>query len=197
MLFPNSLHEALRNGEVTTAFRRWKRPTVSEGGTLETPIGVLAIDELTPVPESELTVEAARAAGFHTLDEFLASLTDGDDRTLYRIRFHRAGDDPRTALRNDDDLDPADIESIDAQLDRFDAASRTGPWTVELLATISSMATEPSRILAEHTGTDQERPKRRVRRLKDLGLTKSLGTGYRLAPRGQAYIEQTSRSTER
>jgi hypothetical protein len=32
--------------------------------------------------------------------------------------------------------------------------------------------------------------KRRVRRLKELGLTESLGTGYRLSPRGEAYVER-------
>ncbi|TQK31854.1 hypothetical protein FBY28_4899 [Arthrobacter sp. SLBN-53] len=42
--------------------------------------------------------------------------------------------------------------------------------------------------LAARVGTDTARVKRRVRQLKGLGLTISLGTGYRLSPRGQTYL---------
>ena len=38
----------------------------------------------------------------------------------------------------------------------------------------------------------EKRPfKQRVRRLKELGLTESLEVGYRMSPRGKAYLRQT------
>jgi hypothetical protein len=104
MLFPQRLHDGIRAGEVTVAFRRWRRPTVVAGGTLQTPAGLLAIDEVTQIEASEITVDGARAAGHETVEAVLGSLRPGEGRTLYRIRFHRLGDDPRRALRAVDDL---------------------------------------------------------------------------------------------
>ena len=40
-------------------------------------------------------------------------------------------------------------------------------------------------------GTAGEELKRDVRKLKNLGLTLSLRIGYRLSPRGHAYLEAT------
>jgi hypothetical protein len=36
--------------------------------------------------------------------------------------------------------------------------------------------------------------KARVRRLKELGLTESLDVGYRLSPRGRAWLRRTAKS---
>jgi hypothetical protein len=188
VLFPRELHEPIRRGEVTVAFRRWRRPTVAEGRTLRSPAGVLAIDELTAIPDVDITDVDARSAGFGSAAEVLDSLAEGEHRTLYRIRFHRAGDDPRTALRADADLDDAQVAAIDAQLDRWDAISRTGPWTAEVLQLIAARPAEPARLLAVAAGVDRLPFKRRVRQLKGLGLTESLETGYRLSARGLAYL---------
>ena len=38
--------------------------------------------------------------------------------------------------------------------------------------------------------------KERVRRLKALGLTESLEVGYRLSPRGQAFLDELRRLDE-
>jgi hypothetical protein len=43
-------------------------------------------------------------------------------------------------------------------------------------------------ILAEGQGMDVLAFKRRVRQLKELGLTESLRPGYRLSPRGEALL---------
>ena len=42
--------------------------------------------------------------------------------------------------------------------------------------------------LAASRGEKKPQFKRRVRRLKELGLTESLEVGYRLSPRGRAYL---------
>lgn len=187
MLFPADLHDAIRSGDVTVAFRRWRRPTVSEGGTLRSPVGVLRIDELTTTSPDDITLDDARAAGHRSTDGVLASLRPGDDRTLYRIRFHRIADDPRIELRRRADLTDRERTEITEQLDRWDRASRTGRWTRQLLGAIAEHPAIRSADLADRLDIDQPRLKRRVRQLKDLGLTESLGTGYRLSPRGHAY----------
>lgn len=187
MLFPATLHDDLRTGAVTVAFRAWKRPTVRAAGTLHSPGGLLAIDEVTPISIADITPTDAAAAGADSVDEVVAGLRLGADRTLYRIRFHRLGDDPRAALRNDDDLSPDERAAIDAQLGRWDAASSDGPWTATLLDLIAAHPARPSRELAQAIGAEQAMLKRRVRQLKGLGLTESLEKGYRLSPRGERY----------
>ncbi len=43
MLFRKDALEGIRTGEITLAFRQWKRPTVKTGGTLLTAVGQLTI----------------------------------------------------------------------------------------------------------------------------------------------------------
>ncbi len=44
MLLKVETLKGLRDGSITLAFRRWRRPTVKSGGTLLTPIGQLAVE---------------------------------------------------------------------------------------------------------------------------------------------------------
>jgi hypothetical protein len=188
MLFRSHLYDGIRSGAVTVAFRRWKRPTVSAGGTLRSPVGVLHIDELSVIEPDAVTVADCRAAGFDAPSDVLASLPADPDRQLYRVRFHLAGDDPRLALREQAELTDVDRERIDAQLGRWDRASSDGPWTRRVLDAIGRSPGARSADLAAGLGMDQPVLKRRVRQLKELGLTESLDIGYRLAPRGRAYV---------
>ena len=47
-------------------------------------------------------------------------------------------------------------------------------------------------VLAKQAAMDLATFKRRVRRLKELGLTESLEIGYRLSPRGAAVLQRLS-----
>ncbi len=49
MLFKLKTLSKIKSGDVTMAFRKWKKPTIKQGGTLKTPIGLLAIDEISVV----------------------------------------------------------------------------------------------------------------------------------------------------
>jgi hypothetical protein len=186
VLFRADLHEAIRSGVVTVAFRSWKRPTVAGGGTLRSPVGVLRIDEVTPITRADVTPADARSAGFGSVEAVFASLAYGPDRQLYRIRFRLEGADPRIALRSATDVDEGERARIDGRLDRCDRAADE-PWTRPLLDLIAQHPGVRSLDLAPLLGLDQQQFKRRVRQLKELGLTESLGTGYRLSPRGRAY----------
>src|SRR5690554_5601206 len=97
VLFNQRFWPGLADGTITVAFRRWKRPTVKAGGTLQTGGGLLGIDTVDVIDEGDITDDDARRAGCRDRDEVLAGLRP--EGTLYRIRFHRIGDDPRVALR--------------------------------------------------------------------------------------------------
>ncbi|HEY6534084.1 MAG TPA: hypothetical protein VIY72_17370 [Acidimicrobiales bacterium] len=188
MLFPARLHDGLRDGSVTLAFRSWKRPTVKEGGTLLTPGGQLAIDRVVEVDPDEITEADAGRAG-STVTDVLAMLDRGEGRRTYRVEFHRLGDDPRIAVRADDAFDDEVIAELDRRLARLDAASRTGPWTNAVLRVIRDRPAVVSTELATQLGAERPAFKLNVRKLKALGLTESLDVGYRLSPRGSRYLE--------
>lgn len=184
MLIPRAALEAIVDGRVDRAYRRWKRPTVKAGGRLRTPMGELAIDAVTPVSERDLTDDHARAAGHVDLAALLGVLAP--EGQLYCVQLHYAGEDRRVALRNDSALDPESMAAIVARLDGFDARSSFGAWT---RATLAAIAAEPGRRapdLATAQGRETAPFKADVRKLKELGLTESLEVGYRLSPRGEA-----------
>jgi hypothetical protein len=186
VLVSNAVAARIAAGEITVAFRWWRRPTVKAGGTLITQAGQLAIDEVTVIEPAEVTDVDARAAGFESADEALDDLGTRPDRRLHRVRFHLLGDDPRVALRAQASLTAAERATLDKRLDRWDDAGPSGPWTRAILDVIAEHPGVVSTDLAPPVGLDRPTFKRRVRQLKSLGLTESLEVGYRLSPRGRA-----------
>ena len=179
MLFPRHFWPGLADGSVTVAFRRWRRPTVRAGGTLQSPGGLLAIDEVAAIPPEAVTDADARAAGYPDAAAVVADLRA--EGQLYRIRFRRLGDDPRLALRARADLDDAELAVVLAALARL-------AWAGPVLRLIAEHPARVSTELAAELGVERLLFKRRVRRLKALGLTESLDVGYRLSPRGEAVL---------
>ncbi len=189
MLLRQSTLKAIAAGTVTLAFRRWRRPTVRAGGTLTTAVGVLAIDEVSPIDLADITEDEARAAGHEDLPSLRRALSQRATGTVYRIMFHRAGPDPRIALRQV--LPDADeLEQLRLRMARWDAASPTGSWTRAVLELLRDNPGVRAADLAEQAGMDKPRFKVNVRKLKGIGLTESLETGYRLSPRGTAFLAQ-------
>jgi hypothetical protein len=179
MLFKQRFWSGLADGTVSVGFRRWKRPTVKEGGTLQSPGGLLAIDEVVRIEPGEITDADARSAGYADSSEVIAELRpDGD---LYRVRFRRIGDDPRKALREQTDLSATDEARLAALCRRLD-------WAGPVLRLISDHPGTVSTDLAERLEMERFAFKQRVRRLKAEGLTESLKIGYRLSTRGEALL---------
>jgi hypothetical protein len=187
-LFTKRFWDGLAAGDITVAFRRWKRPTVKAGGTLRSPGGFLAIDSVEIVGEDALDDAQARRAGYGDLAELRKELgTPTADRSLYRVEFHLAGPDPRDVLRGNDTLTDADVAELRARLARLDRVAPK-PWTAATLHAIASQPAVVSTTLAEQLGMERPAFKLNVRKLKALGLTESLDVGYRLSPRGRALL---------
>lgn len=185
MLLPARLYDGIARGDVTVAFRAWLRPTVKAGGTLITPVGQLAIDSVELVDPTAISDDDARRAGAADADAVRADLRRSEGRQVYRVDFHVAGADPRIALRERVNLDDAEWAALISKLDAMDRRAPDGPWTAKVLDVIAANPAVVSTVLAEQVGIDRPEFKLRVRRLKALGLTESLGTGYRLSPLGE------------
>lgn len=187
MLLTSRELEGITSRRITAVFRRWTRPTVKTGGRLRTGAGTLAISRVETCAPDTITVEDARRAGHPSLPALLDTLAVRPG-TVYRITFGGISPDPRVALRSDAALSPEDVATISAALARMDARSRTGAWTQ---ATLDAIRTHPGVLaatLAGRVGLDRDRFKQNVRKLKELGLTESLEIGYRLSPRGRAFL---------
>ncbi len=66
---------------VCAGFAFWS----AAGGTLQSPAGLLSIDELNAIELDDITDEDARAAGYDDRTEAVAELRP--EGTLYRVRF--------------------------------------------------------------------------------------------------------------
>jgi len=188
LLIKQDILRMMADGSVDLAFRRWTKPTVKAGGTLVTSIGTLAITSVEIVRMDSIRADEARRAGLPSKKALLDQLRKRPRGKVYRVELRLAGEDPRIALRNDAELSDDDVGAIAARLMRFDAASQRGAWTDETLALIASNEGTRAPELAERFGQDTKWFKTNVRKLKELGLTESLKVGYRLSPRGRAFI---------
>jgi DNA-binding MarR family transcriptional regulator len=192
MLFKSRVLDGVKAGRITLAFRCWTKPTVRAGSTLRTPIGVLAIEGVEAIGPDDISGEDARRAGFDTREALLADLRKGRNGTLYRISFRVAGPDLRESLRQNDRLDADELASLLVQLAALDKNSRSGPWTGEALRLIGERDGKSAGEVAARLGIEKPNVKRKIRQLKELGLTESLQSGYRLSERGR-FLEQHRR----
>ena len=187
MLIKDEIIDKIRSGEITILFRRWSRPGAKSGGSQMTQGGVVGIDAVEVVSETDVTDQDAREAGFTSREDLLTHLNYRED-PIYRIRVRWAGEDPRKSLRENTDLSDAELEDIITKLKKLDTGSKRGPWTQEYLQLIHDMPATYSGLLADSLGIGIPQFKPWVRKLKTLGLTESLSPGYRLSPRGEKIL---------
>jgi len=187
MLLRGPVLHRIRDGSVTLAFRRWRRPTVRSGGTLLTSIGQLRIASVSLSSEAAITEAEAQKAGYASRAALLQELNRRSEGEIYRIQFGAVAPDPRVELR-DALPDPAEVVTIRRRLERMDRRSAAGPWTRRVLELVADAAGVRAEILARRIGMEKLAFKSNVRKLKALGLTISLGTGYRLSPRGESVL---------
>ena len=188
-MFQRRFWEPIQRGEVTVAFRRWKRHQVVAGRVYRSPAGRLAVDSVDIVEPDAITQDDARRAGFADADAVRRELRGDDGDAVFRIEFrHLDEPDPRTELAMDDVLDADAVRSITSRLDRLDRASRHGAWTRSHLELIERHPHIRAPDLAALMGRETQAFKTDVRKLKNLGLTLSFRPGYDLSPRGRAYL---------
>ena len=204
MLFTAATLNGLVTGSVSSTYRQWTTVRPRVGSRFTTVVGVVQVTGISAVERASLTDQDARDAGYEDrtallrwIDKAARGRRDtraGEDGAaaagegrLYRIDLVLAGPDPRVALREQATLDEASLAELRKRLDRMDAAADR-PWTRSVLRQIADQPGIVSTVLADEAGQERFSFKTRVRRLKALGLTESLPVGYRLAPRGEAFL---------
>ena len=187
MLFTAATLRGLTEGRVSCTYRRWDVVRPKVGSRFTTSAGMVEVTSISTAEEDQLTERDAADAGFDSVVDLIKWCRAKGSGDLYRIGIILAGPDPRIELRRTDKLDPADVAALNAKLDRMDRAAEQ-PWTRNTLRQIQRLPAVVSTELAAEMGQERQAYKLRVRRLKALGLTESLERGYRLSPRGEAYL---------
>ncbi|MGH8827304.1 MAG: hypothetical protein ACRDVZ_06825, partial [Jiangellaceae bacterium] len=156
-----------------------------------TAAGILDVTAVGYVDAASITDADARNAGYPDARSLVADLRGDPEAQVIRIDFVRStAPDPRAELAADADLDDAALAEIDRRLNRLDRAARYGPWTRATLRLVAERPMTRAGDLAASLGRERAPFKLDVRKLKALGLTESLAVGYRLSPRGAAYLDK-------
>jgi hypothetical protein len=189
VLIERERQEGIRRGEITVLFRRWRRRQASAGKVYRTPAGRIAVDAIDVVRPGDITADDAARAGYASVADVVADLRGDDGDPVHRLRIRAVDEpDPRDVLASSADLSPDALRDLERRLDRLDRSSPAGPWTTETLRVIELCPGVRAGDLAARLGRDAPAFKLDVRKLKNLGLTVSLPTGYELSPRGRAFL---------
>ena len=191
MLLPLKAARGVADGSVTLAFRRWRRQDVEPGHRFTTAAGMVRVESVEVVDADAITDEEARLAGWEDAERLRRKLAP--EGTTYRIRLAHDGEDPRIALRESAALTADDVADLDRRMERLDRASSHGPWTLAYLELVRANPQRRAPDLAELVGRETAPFKIDVRKLKNLGLTRSFAVGYEVSPRGLAYLSSTTR----
>jgi hypothetical protein len=191
MLFAGSDRDGVAEGRITTAYRRWAEARVVAGRIYRTNAGRIEIDSVSQVNPDLIADNDADviAADRGNAKDVRRRLRGNEDWPTFLIKFHLVeGPDPREELAASDDLSAAELEDLRGRLATLDELSRHGVWTTDTLRLIQAKPATRAGDLAAEFGRDMAGFKLDVRKLKNLGLTYSLEVGYKLSPRGAAYL---------
>jgi hypothetical protein len=188
------LRDGIADGSVVLLFRRWRRCQAVPGHRYRTSAGRIQVDAVDVVDAASISDAEAVRAGYPDAGSLVGDLRGSDDLPVYRLAIRPvAGPDPRDVLAGDATLTAAHRADIDRRLERLDRASTHGPWTRTTLNLIAKRPAVRAADLAASLGRETQPFKVDVRKLKNLGLTLSLDVGYRLSPRGEAYLSRRRR----
>ena len=189
MLFITKFSALIKSKKLETAIRKWTRPTVKENGTLITAAGQLRITSVKKIKYNEITDKEIIEAGYANRKELDRELDRKTVGEIYRIKFKLEGDDPRIKLREHEDLSDVELDTLRKKFQALDARSKIKGWPLRILEAIDK---EPGVLAiqqAKKLGYEKMWFKLHVRKLKNLGLTISLERGYKISPRGKAFLE--------
>jgi hypothetical protein len=190
MLFYEGFLKGVKAGKLTLAFRRWNRPRVKVGTRLRTQLGVVEVLDVAEVREVDITERDAKLAGYVTREQLLDELSSRAG-ALFRVQLKYGGEDERIDLRNQAKISAPEFEELKKKLAGYE---RKGVWTRQTLKLIAKKPATLAAMLAKSLDLETQFFKRRVRQLKELGLTESLEVGYRISPRGKAYLQLLNKS---
>lgn len=187
MLIKIKYLDRIKSGDLSILFRKWQKPRVKEGSLIQTAVGRIEIIDIHEVDMVDMNGSDLEGSLFGSVSDLLEEVGERPGK-LYKISVRYHSEDPRIALRNATLISPSEFEQIQAKLHRLDKYSKQGTWTMLVLSTIRDQPGLRAADLAALISKEKSWLKPNVRKLKNLGLTISLGVGYSISPRGNAFL---------
>ena len=179
MQFDTQGSRGVLSGRITVSFRNWKRQHAAVGGVYRLrPSGAVKVTGVRPVSLCDIEGDDLRRAGFDSVAEIARFLKLPESAKVTRVEFELT-DEPAGKP-----LPELSADEVVTRLQATDRRSAT-PWTADVLALIRDHPASRAGDLAPGMGWDTPVFKANVRKLKRIGLTKSLETGYRLTDLGE------------
>ena len=91
MQFTKRLREPVKNGEVTTSVRMWKRPRVKVGNRYALEEGHIVIDHISEIAFEDITPTMARESGFAGVADLLKTAKHGKGERVFLVEFRYQG----------------------------------------------------------------------------------------------------------
>ncbi|MCF2490779.1 hypothetical protein [Dyadobacter sp. CY347] len=189
MLIKQKHLDGIMSGNISLAFRKWKKLSVRKGSLLKTSIGVIKITDLTETDLSKITDDDAKLAGYDSAQAIISELEKVTNGAIYRIELSYDSPDPRIDLRQKEQITDEELEVLKEKLLNLDKFSNQGKWTTKVLKAIQENPKMTAAELATKINKEKEWLKTNVRKLKNLGLTISHEPGYTLSPLGEYVLK--------
>ncbi|WP_290789700.1 hypothetical protein [Flavihumibacter sp. UBA7668] len=188
MLFKQQHLIGIKAGEITLAFRKWKKASVKPGSLIHTSVGLIEIQNIVEIKKEKITDKEAKLADFIDRSNLLKSFPSETEGIIFKISLRYHSEDPRIALREQTDISDEKFIELKNKLEKLDKHSRKGPWTNKILLAIKEHPNLHAVGISTLTGFEKEWLKLNIRKLKNAGLTISHTVGYELSPLGKQFI---------
>jgi hypothetical protein len=188
MMFQQRFHGPIERAEITCSVRIWQRPHVKVGGRYRVGAGEIEVSGIREISLDDITPALARASGFASVVELLKTAKHGAGERVFVVSFHYLGPCTPDDVAGRGELSAVEVAELLTRLDNMDRRAAAGPWTRETLRLIADNPGTRAADLAALLGRSRDDFKRDVRKLKRLGLTSSLETGYEISPRGRSLL---------
>ena len=179
MQFDTQGSRGILAGRITVSFRNWKRPHAAVGGVYRLrPSGAVKVTGVRTVRLCDIEAGDLRRSGFDSVAEVAGFLKLPESAKATRVEFELTDEPAAKALTE---------LSADEVVTRLQATDRrsAAPWTAGVLRLIRAHPATRAGDLAPRMGWETPVFKANVRKLKRLGLTHSLETGYSLTDLGE------------
>ena len=88
MLFTRKLRESIKQGDITTSIRIWKRPRVRVGNHYKLEDGHVVVTSIREIAFDDISDQLARESGFLNKLDLLKTAQHGEGFSVYFVRFY-------------------------------------------------------------------------------------------------------------
>ncbi|PCJ27513.1 MAG: hypothetical protein COA96_03165 [SAR86 cluster bacterium] len=87
MQFTSKLRERIKNGEITTSIRIWKKPHVKSGGVYRMEEGNIVVTSIREISFEDISESLAKESGFNNIVDLVKTAKHGNGQNIYFINF--------------------------------------------------------------------------------------------------------------